>query len=158
MNDQAGDWQRLVSDATDTARQRRLSAATGGDAAVLAEVRLAQNRAALQNPPPLDVLARLAVHREALSQSHWWVPAELPTVWANLGRLGHAEKIAVAMPPGPEHGALWPALPRQPRNPAMWTRLQDWLPTLPTSTGKRRRWPSRPRQRFGPVTSTVPNN
>ncbi|GAA0911646.1 trypsin-like peptidase domain-containing protein [Virgisporangium aurantiacum] len=89
-----GAWQRLAVCATDTRRQERLLATTGGDAASLTEIGNALNLAATQPEPDLPVVVELAVNRERLIARNSNAPTDLAAVWATLGHLDRAMAVA----------------------------------------------------------------
>ncbi|MGW7529991.1 trypsin-like peptidase domain-containing protein, partial [Streptomyces sp. NPDC054783] len=93
MLEQALDVQRLVACVTDSRRHARLFAVTGGDAAGLSEIRAAQNLILDQAVPDLESMARLSVHREHLYERNWYLPGNLPLVWAALGECFRAEAL-----------------------------------------------------------------
>jgi hypothetical protein len=77
---------RLAGCATDTARHDRMLDSSGSDAGALAEIRDAQVLLLAQAKPDLLSLARLAIHLDQLSDRNASLPADLPAVWAALGR------------------------------------------------------------------------
>ncbi|ANZ42144.1 hypothetical protein BBK82_45645 [Lentzea guizhouensis] len=101
------DITRMVSCATDPARHERLLAAAGGDAAALAEITTAFDVIASNAHPDLTTLARLAVHRDHLTERNRGIPAGLPAVWAVLGHVNRAEAVARSIQdPGTRIAAL----------------------------------------------------
>lgn len=101
------DLARMISCATDPARHRRLRDLSGGDAEALLEIIVAQDAILSQPDPQLPTMARLAVHRVALTKRAESVRVNLPPVWARLGRHGRAETLARSIPdPGRQAWAL----------------------------------------------------
>ncbi len=90
----AGDTARLATLATDPQRHERLLEVTGGDAAALDEIALAQLVGARGREPDLNAAALLAVRREELISRNRHVPVRLPAVWAALGRKDRAAALA----------------------------------------------------------------
>ena len=88
------DTARLWTLTRDRRRHAFLGRATGSDYAALTEIRIAQQLLASQDMANLQALVELAVCRHAISIHNRWIPADLPTVWAMLGRLEHAEALA----------------------------------------------------------------
>ncbi|TQM42870.1 S1 family peptidase [Pseudonocardia cypriaca] len=89
-----GDAQRLTDLATDPLRHERLLEVTGGDAAALDEITLAQLVGARGGEPDLVAAVLLAVRREELTSRNRHVPVRLPAVWAALGRGERAAALA----------------------------------------------------------------
>jgi hypothetical protein len=94
----SGALDRLVSLATDAARQDRMLAATYGDAAALAEITTARQLILARPDPDLVALARLAVYEYRLVNRNRAVPIELPALWARLGQSHRAEALARSIP------------------------------------------------------------
>jgi tetratricopeptide (TPR) repeat protein len=94
----AGDAARLTALATDPLRHERLLEATGGDAAALDEIALAQLVGAKRREPDLAAAVQLAVRREELTSRNRHVPVRLPAVWAALGRRKRAAALARGFP------------------------------------------------------------
>lgn len=88
-----GDTDRMFALAVDPDRQLRLRVTSGGDYAALSEINATQTRLA-SDDADLCRLGRLAVHRVHLAERGASIPRALPTVWALLGRLSHAETLA----------------------------------------------------------------
>jgi len=88
---------RLVDCATDLTRHDRMLDLTGGDTAALAEITDAQNTILAQATPDLPEMARLAVHRQALTDRNSNIPTDLPAIWARLGHTSRAEQLARAI-------------------------------------------------------------
>ena len=89
-----GDVTRLSALARSPARHAFLLRVTGSDYAALSEIRTAQSLIADQRELDLRALAELAGCRDALSIRNQSTPAQLPGVWARLGRYDHAEALA----------------------------------------------------------------
>ncbi len=94
----AGDAARLAELATDPQRHERLLEVTGGDAAALDEIALAQLTLARGNEPDLAAAVLLAVRREELTSRNRHVPVRVPAVWAALGRGERAAALARGLP------------------------------------------------------------
>jgi hypothetical protein len=94
----AGDAVRLTEIATDPLRHERLLEVTGGDAAALDEITLAQLVVARRAEPDLVAAVQLAVRREELTSRNRHVPVRLPAVWAALGRGERAAALARGLP------------------------------------------------------------
>ncbi|KKZ73104.1 hypothetical protein VO63_15110 [Streptomyces showdoensis] len=92
----AGDVDRLVSCALDTARHGRLLAVTGGDGAALAEVRAAEEAllAGGDRPDLVPLMLRLAIRRDGLELSGGLVRPELAAGWAAVGEVDRAVALA----------------------------------------------------------------
>ena len=88
---------RLSALAGSPGRHALLLRATGSDYAALAEIRTAQALIADQDALDLRALVELAAYRHALAIRNQSIPADLPTAWAHLGRLDHAEALARAI-------------------------------------------------------------
>jgi hypothetical protein len=89
-----GDVMRLSELARDPGRHSFLLRATGSDYAALTEVRDAQRLISAQYVPDLQALVEMAVYRHAISIRNRSIPHSLPSAWARLGRLEHAEALA----------------------------------------------------------------
>ncbi|MFE1986065.1 hypothetical protein [Streptomyces mirabilis] len=89
-----GEAERLTALATDRARQERLLDISGGDAVALADISAAQEAHTAHATPDLAALARLAVHRDYLTNRNSRMPAGLPGVWERLGHPVRAENLA----------------------------------------------------------------
>jgi tetratricopeptide (TPR) repeat protein len=92
--DQNGDLPRMTELAGDLTRHNRMMRVTGGDTIALAEVHRALDRIAAQDAPELGQALALAYHRDQLSNRNSHIPAELPPIWATLGRPLRAEALA----------------------------------------------------------------
>jgi tetratricopeptide (TPR) repeat protein len=90
----ASDLTRMTAVAADSARHDRLRELTGGDAAALAEIDLAQRLLAEEGVPNLFDLLLLAVRRDALNARNEHIPPGLPAVWVGLGQPRRAEALA----------------------------------------------------------------
>jgi tetratricopeptide (TPR) repeat protein len=101
----AGDAGRLAALASDTARHHRMLAATGGDAAAVAEIAAAHALISTSAFPDLLAALRLAWHRDQLDRRNAHIPFELPAVWATLGQPVRAEALARSIP-SDHHQAL----------------------------------------------------
>ncbi|WIN00228.1 hypothetical protein ACTOB_003922 [Actinoplanes oblitus] len=95
---EAGDIARLVALATNTARQDSMLDLIGGDHAVLAEIRTAQELVVSRPEPDLVALARLCRHRDGLMARNAAIPATLPALWAALDNPIRAESLARSLP------------------------------------------------------------
>ncbi|MEV7331431.1 hypothetical protein [Micromonospora sp. NPDC093244] len=94
----SGDWERLSACALDVERHERMLHMTGGDAAALSEIRVAQAVGQEQSRPDLASLLRLAMHRDELDSRNANLPSDLPAVWASLGSFIRARSLARAIP------------------------------------------------------------
>ena len=173
----SGALDRLISLATDAARQDRMLAYTYGDAAALAEITTARQLILARPDPDLAALGRLAVYQDRLVNRNRAVPTELPALWARLGQSHRAEALARSIPdpgragpgtvrrwprrwPGPTGSGPWPWPPRPSRPPARsltqtsgpgrWARWsRGW--SRPGSGSRPSRPPARsPTMRAGP--------
>ncbi|MGW3631002.1 hypothetical protein ACWD7F_12700 [Streptomyces sp. NPDC005122] len=90
----ASDLSRMTAVAADSARHDRVRELTGGDAAALAEINLAQRLLAEEGAPNLLDLLVLAMRRDALNARNEHVPPGLPAVWVGLGQPRRAEALA----------------------------------------------------------------
>jgi tetratricopeptide (TPR) repeat protein len=93
----SGDLPRMVDCATDTVRHDRMLDLTGGDTAAQAEIIIAQDAILTQPDPDLLAMARLAIHRDDLTDRNIQIPTDLPAVWATLGHPNRAEALAWAI-------------------------------------------------------------
>ena len=101
------DIRRLIDCATDEARHDRMLSSSGSDSAGLAEVSIAQKTVLAESDPDLNVMARLAFHREELATRNVGMPVTLPAVWAAVGQADRAESLATSlMPAGRKSEAL----------------------------------------------------
>lgn len=89
-----GEVDRLVACALDRVRHDRMLAVTGGDGAALTEIVSAAGLLAKAPVPDLLMLLRVAAARSALGDRNGKIPAELPGVWARLGRRDRAIALA----------------------------------------------------------------
>jgi hypothetical protein len=80
--------------AADWARQDRMLADTGGDAAALAEIDAAQELLLAEPEPDLAQLLALAFFRDRLTERSTRLPPALPAVLAQLGYARRAEELA----------------------------------------------------------------
>jgi hypothetical protein len=94
----AGHAAQLADLATDPLRHERLLVVTGGDAAALDEIALAQLIGTRRSEPDLATAMLLAVRREELTSRNRHVPVRLPAVWAALGRGARAAALARGLP------------------------------------------------------------
>ena len=67
---------------------------SGGDAAALAEVRIALGHVITQENPDLANTLLLACHRDDLTELNSAIPVNLPAVWALLGQMPRALALA----------------------------------------------------------------
>jgi hypothetical protein len=86
--------ERLVTLATDAARQDRMLALSGGDAAAFDEIIAAQDLVMAQPEPDLLMMARLSIRRNDLTARNANIPSGLPALWAILGEPTRAESLA----------------------------------------------------------------
>ena len=86
----------MVACARDRARHDRMLDISGGDAAALAEVRVALDRIATQDDPDPATALCLACHRDQLAGRNSSIPIALPAVWAALGLFARAEALAAS--------------------------------------------------------------
>jgi hypothetical protein len=84
---------RDLTDLPARERHRRLRERTGGIGAALAEMAATQQQLLGRHPVDLGLVARVAVHREALLASRPYVPAGIPAMWLRLGDVDRAEAI-----------------------------------------------------------------
>ncbi|MET8851481.1 hypothetical protein [Amycolatopsis sp. NPDC004625] len=91
------DVPRMLACATDPRRQRLALVRVGGDGAALGEIRATQHLVLASAEPDLIALARLAVHRVHLLRNNGRLPPGLPSGWAFLGRLDHADAMIDAI-------------------------------------------------------------
>jgi hypothetical protein len=89
-----GDLPGMLMCATDSFRQARMLAVTGGDNAALAEIAAAQEAFLAGQSPDITAAARLAVHHAWLSQRNTELPTGIPAVWARLGDISRARQLA----------------------------------------------------------------
>jgi tetratricopeptide (TPR) repeat protein len=89
-----GDLPGMTGLALDTARHDMMLDLTGGDVAALTETRAALDRIAAQDAPDLTSALALAYHRDHLIDRNANIPATLPSVWAAIGQLPHAQALA----------------------------------------------------------------
>ena len=92
------DLPRMLACAENAARHELLLHVTGGDAAALAEIRIALDFIADQDVPDLASALRLACHRDILTDRNISIPSGLPAVWALLGQVVRAEAMATSIP------------------------------------------------------------
>lgn len=98
---------RLISAATDAARQDRMLAQSFGDTSAMAEIDAARQQCLAQASPDLLALARLAISQDRVDSRNRAVPAELASLWARLGQPHRAEAIARSLSePGGQARAL----------------------------------------------------
>ncbi|OLT06465.1 hypothetical protein BJF90_16975 [Pseudonocardia sp. CNS-004] len=88
------DAARLTDLAADPQRHERLLEVTGGDAAALHEITLAQVVGARRAEPDLVAAVLLAIRREEIVGRNQHIPVRLPAVWAALGRRERAAALA----------------------------------------------------------------
>jgi hypothetical protein len=88
------DLARLETLTTDAARQRRLFAASGGDAAALGELERAEDAALSATNAQLPMIAALAAARHVIHVRNRNVPIDLPVAWARAGQPVRAEATA----------------------------------------------------------------
>jgi hypothetical protein len=93
-----GEVARMVACSTDQARHDRMFTVSGGDAAALSEIAIAQDLVLAQPDLDLPAMARLAAHRERLTERAGSIRVNLPLVWALLGQPERAEALARSIP------------------------------------------------------------
>ncbi|EOD67662.1 hypothetical protein [Amycolatopsis vancoresmycina] len=91
---ETGQLQRLVECVTDLARQERLLAVSGGEAAAQAEIAAAHAEVSTSAQPDVLGLLKLSMHRDDLEARNARTPARLPALWARLGEFDRAEALA----------------------------------------------------------------
>jgi Tfp pilus assembly protein PilF len=84
---------RLSALARDPRRHAFLLDVTGSDYTALTEIRTAQDLIAHQKDLDLQALVELAAYRVAIYSRNESIPADLAIMWAQLGRLDHAEAL-----------------------------------------------------------------
>lgn len=92
--DELGDLGRLAHVAADSARHDRMLMFMSTDMAALTEISAAQRHLIVQDQPDLTFLTLLALERDRVATRNHAIPANLPAVWARLGRLQHAQDLA----------------------------------------------------------------
>jgi hypothetical protein len=98
------DTPRLIAHATDEARHDRMLDLSGGDAAAVSEVTIAQQYLLSRDEPDLLALVRLAIRRESLDSRNFNMPTVLPAVWALMGQPNRAQALARSIP---ENTGVW---------------------------------------------------
>ncbi|WP_370972508.1 hypothetical protein [Amycolatopsis sp. cg9] len=91
---ETGQLDRLTECVTDLARQERLLAVSGGEAAAQAEITAAHAEVAAAVQPDVVGLLKLSMHRDDLEARNARTPARLPALWARLGEFDRAEALA----------------------------------------------------------------
>ncbi|MFE1880247.1 trypsin-like peptidase domain-containing protein [Streptomyces diastatochromogenes] len=89
-----GDTRRVTALATDVRRSDRLRAATGSDAAGLAEIGAARENVRRVTPDDLGALAALAVAEDFVARRNESLHPDIPVVYARLGRTRQAIGLA----------------------------------------------------------------
>jgi hypothetical protein len=97
LMDDLHDLPRVIEFALDEARHDLMLNVTGGDAAALAEIRIALDRIAAQAEPDLTDALALAIHRDRLTDRNAHIPFKLPAVWAALGQMPRAQALAASI-------------------------------------------------------------
>jgi tetratricopeptide (TPR) repeat protein len=87
------DVSRLAACGTDRARHDRMRSVTGGDALALTEISTAQQHMLAQPSADLTSLVLLAVQRDQITDRNYYIPPELPAVWARIGQVTRAEGL-----------------------------------------------------------------
>lgn len=82
---------------TDPVRHERLFAHTGDDRAALAQLAATLDRHVTGDAPDLLAVARLAVHRDHLTDRTTRVPPDVPRLWVRMGRANRAVSFALAV-------------------------------------------------------------
>ena len=90
----SGDLRRLAAVAADAARHDLMLQRIGADVTALTEITAAQDRLLAEAIPDLKALLLLAAERYRIVGRTEAIPAELPAVWARLGRIRHAVDLA----------------------------------------------------------------
>jgi hypothetical protein len=88
------DLSKMLVYATDPDRHNRMLDLVGGDTSALAEIAATQEAFLERGFIDLVAISRLAVHRSTLESRNSTIPSNLPSVWAQLGRLSRAEALA----------------------------------------------------------------
>ncbi|WP_053721224.1 hypothetical protein [Saccharothrix sp. NRRL B-16348] len=105
--DATGDFHRMVACATDSNRADRMLEVSGADQAALAEITAVEDALLSRPEPDITTMARLAVHRERLTERNTTIPITLPAAWARLGEASRAEALAGSISdPGRQAQAL----------------------------------------------------
>ncbi len=112
MLQETGDHHRLVALAADAARHDRSLLLTGGDAAALREIKVAQDAVKSQRVPSLGDLTVLAMRRDDLVARNSTIPPDLPAVWAALGQHARAHALADGIADPARRAAALAALAR----------------------------------------------
>ncbi|MBH0779820.1 P-loop domain-containing protein [Nocardia bovistercoris] len=130
--DKHDDLPRMTAAAVDAARHDRMRAHTGGDAIALDEIRTVQHHIREQPDPDLFATARLARHRDDLHNRNEYIPTELLTLFARLGRLDRAEALAYGIRDPERQAKAFAHLAEEVRDtdPASAVRLADRTETL----------------------------
>jgi hypothetical protein len=92
-----GEFGRMFELACDGRRADLLADRTGGDGPALEELLRVERALREQGPTDLLPLARLAVHRTRLTRRSARLPKSLPALWAALGEVDRAARIAGAL-------------------------------------------------------------
>ncbi|NUT95189.1 MAG: hypothetical protein HOY78_24510 [Saccharothrix sp.] len=85
---------RVVACAIDPARHDRMLSLSGSDLGALGEITAAQAAVLATAEPDAVAMARLAFHRERLTDRNATIPSRLPALWAALGRTRRVEAPA----------------------------------------------------------------
>jgi len=93
-----GNIERLTEYALDEARHDLLRRRTGGDAATLSEISLAQDSILSQPEPDVLSVARLAFHKINIDYLNGRTPIDLPSVHALTGSPGSGRALARSIP------------------------------------------------------------
>ncbi|SCE94023.1 hypothetical protein GA0070564_102173 [Micromonospora mirobrigensis] len=96
-----GDVDRMVACGTDAARHDRMLDLSGGDVTALEEIAVAHEALLTRDEPDLVAMARLAVHRDRMTDRNRRIPEHLPGVWAALGQVERADALlrSILAPP-----------------------------------------------------------
>ncbi|WP_170231976.1 NACHT domain-containing protein [Saccharothrix saharensis] len=93
------DRAQVLALAIDRTRHNRMVDVTGSDVLALTEITAALDTACGATKTDLTAIARLAVHRDALTGRNATIPTDLPGLWFDLGEVEHAETLALGITP-----------------------------------------------------------
>ncbi|MFD4625351.1 hypothetical protein [Streptomyces sp. NPDC058475] len=94
-----GDIARMAEFSTDRARQDRMLAFSGGDAAAFREIGSIHSFLLAQEAPDLAVMLHTAAAKDRLFWRNRRIPAQLPALWAALGDSDRADSLAGSLTP-----------------------------------------------------------
>ncbi|MEV7000588.1 hypothetical protein AB0N62_23280 [Streptomyces sp. NPDC093982] len=92
------DLRRMISCGTDPERHQRMLEFSGGDAAALNEIRVAQGRIIEHENDYLIDMIRLSFFRDYLNERNAQIPRGLPSAWVLVGQKIRAEALARSIP------------------------------------------------------------